>query len=269
MNRTIYAAMLLAGMSLASLPAQAIEFDFGGGLNPLNDTAFQSNANTSTLQVLSVVPPGNQPQNVQCIICGTQQPQQDGSFGYNNYKQGGNITTFATSSTSSFAANGHGAEIDNNVLGDGYTGSFLRTFFAAQLLQNAVINVGIDVNTANGAGPEILDRFVVVDLANKTIIADTGIINLSLPPTNNGNGFPDYLITGFDINRNDISSNTQLLFLARWHNTSDGPESFFLVPTIAAVPGPIVGAGPVGLAAAGLFGLNFWRRRRNGGSLPA
>jgi hypothetical protein len=36
-----------------------------------------------------------------------------------------------------------------------------------------------------------------------------------------------------------------------------------------SVPGPVVGAGLPGLAAMGMFGLNFWRRRRNGGSLPA
>jgi hypothetical protein len=37
-----------------------------------------------------------------------------------------------------------------------------------------------------------------------------------------------------------------------------------------AVPGPIAGAGIPGIIAAcgGMFGLNFWRRRRNG-SLPA
>jgi hypothetical protein len=36
-----------------------------------------------------------------------------------------------------------------------------------------------------------------------------------------------------------------------------------------SVPGPVVGAGLPGLAAMGMFGLNFWRRRRNGASLPA
>jgi hypothetical protein len=41
--------------------------------------------------------------------------------------------------------------------------------------------------------------------------------------------------------------------------------------TTVSVPGPIVGAGVPGLVAAcgGLFGFNFFRRRRNNGGLPA
>ena len=52
--------------------------------------------------------------------------------------------------------------------------------------------------------------------------------------------------------------------------SNDGADSFLAFQQ-SAVPGPIVGAGIPGMIAAcgGLFGLNFWRRRRNGGTLPA
>jgi len=52
--------------------------------------------------------------------------------------------------------------------------------------------------------------------------------------------------------------------------TNDGAESFLAFSQAAAVPAPIVGAGLPGLVSAclGLFGLNWYRRRRNGG-LPA
>lgn len=255
--------LLLAAAAICALsaPAYALEFDFGGGTNPLLDTAFQSNANTSTLIVGGPIPAGNQPQNIQCIICGTNQPQQDGLFAYNNYQQGGNISSFAASSTASFAANGHGDQLANNILGTGYEVSFLKAFLLANL--PGVINVGIDVNTATGAGPEILNRFVVVDLENKIILADTGVINKALPTLNNGSGFPDYTISGFNIDRNDLQADSRIAFIGLWSNTSDGAESFFLVPQ--AVPGPVVGAGIPGVLAAcmALWGFARNRRRRN------
>jgi hypothetical protein len=49
-------------------------------------------------------------------------------------------------------------------------------------------------------------------------------------------------------------------------SSTDGPESFL---AFNAVPGPVVGAGIPGLMALGMFGLHFWRRRRNGAHLPA
>jgi len=51
--------------------------------------------------------------------------------------------------------------------------------------------------------------------------------------------------------------------------SNDGADSFLAFAQSAAVPGPVVGAGIPGLVAAcgGMFGLNFWRRRRNGGNL--
>jgi len=254
MKKLLAAAAILGALSV---PAYADTFDFGGGTVLGNDPIFSSNQFTSTLTVAGPIPIGNQPLNVECIICGTHQPQQDATFGYNNYKQGGNISTFATSSTSQLG----GVQLDNNTLGTGYAASFLKLFLLANL--PGTINIGIDVNTAQGAGPEILERFVVVDLVNKVIIADTGQIHMSLPTLNNGTGFPDYTISGFDIDRNDIQADTQLAFLARWSNTSDGAESFFLVPQ--AVPGPVVGAGIPGILSAcfALWGMARYRRKRN------
>jgi hypothetical protein len=263
MKRLTLAAVLLAGTAFASLPANAATFDFGG-------TLWTSNNDTSQLTVAGPIPAGNQPLNIQCIICGTQQPQQDGLFGYNNYKQGGNITTFSASSTSGFDANGHGTQLDNNTLGTGYDGSFLRAYLLANSDFTGTLNVGIDVNTATGAGPEVLERFAVVAIINgvPTLLADTGPITQALPTLNNGSGFPDYTISGFNLDRADILAATQILFLARWSNTSDGAESFFLVPV--PVPGPLAGAGIPGIVAAlGMLGLNWRRRRKLTGGLPA
>jgi len=253
MRQYMLAAAVLG--ALAS-PAYSLEFDFGGGLISGDNIAYQSNNNTSLLTVAGPIPAGNQPQNIQCIICGTNQPQQDGTFGYNNYKQGGNITSFAASSTSELG----GVQLDNNILGSGYAVSFLKLFLLANL--PGVLNVGIDVNTATGAGPEILNRFVVVDIANKIILADTGVINMALPTLNNGTGFPDYTISGFNIDRNDLQADSRIAFIGLWSNTSDGAESFFLVPQ--AVPGPVVGAGIPGVlaACAALWGFARNRRRR-------
>lgn len=252
-------------LALSLLPASAQADLLFGGFD------FATTVSTGQLTVGGPIPAGNQPQNIVCIICGTNQPQQDstgaGPFPYNNYQQGGNIVQFLASSTSTFAANGHGDQLANNTLGTGYLQSFLLAYAIAN---NAInLNVGIDVNTATGQGAEILNRFAVVDVANKTLLADTGVINMALPTLNNGSGFPDYTISGFDINRGDINANTQIGFLALWSNASDGAESFFLTPV--AVPGPIAGAGLPGLIAAcfGLFGLNKWRRRRNTHGLPA
>lgn len=51
----------------------------------------------------------------------------------------------------------------------------------------------------------------------------------------------------------------QLIFFARISGANDGPDSFFLVPSV--VPGPVAGAGLPGLMLAfGMAGL-FLRRK--------
>ena len=241
MKKLCLAAALLACTAITPVKADTI-----GG--------FSTTVNTSTLTLVTTPPPGNQPQNIQCLICGTNQPQQDPLFGYNNYQQTGNETAFKEFSD----ATPGGTQLAQDTLGTAYSQAFLLAFLAGQ-----TFNVGIDVNTATGQGAENLLFFAMIDVFNHTILAQY-IGPTPLPTANNGTGFPDYFLTGFDINRADINANSQIEFYAAWSNQSDGAESFFLTPA-AAVPGPIVGAGIPGLIAAmmALFGINRARRRRN------
>jgi hypothetical protein len=250
MRNILLAATALMGLAL---PAQADIISLLG---------YSDNAFTSALQLIAVPPPGNQPLNTPCLICGTQQPQQPADFGYNNYKQGGNQTAFSDFST---AALGH-QQLGDDVQGTPYLVSFLRAFLLSQLDLNGKLDVGIDVNTGTGQGPEVLERFVVVDVVNKNILADYNpLVGTPLPTANNGTGFPDYVLSGFNIDRNDLQPDSQIEFYARWSNASDGAESFFLVPTPGAdvsTPEPM----SLALMGVGLLGLGFVRRVSRPGS---
>jgi len=237
---------LLSGMALALcllLPAPA---------HADNITLFAVTASTDNLSLVAVPPPGNQPLNTPCLICGTAQPQQPANFGYNNYFQNGNESSFIEFSSATV-----GAKLQQDTLGTGYDVSFLRAFLVSQIADN--FNIGIDVNTGTGQGPEVLERFAILNLTQHTILSQY-IGPTALPTLNNGSGFPDYILSGFDIDRNDIALGDQLLFYARWSNTSDGAESFFLVPEINPIPAPTLGSGLVGLLM--LSGLIGWHRLR-------
>ena len=122
MNRTtLAAALLLASTATATLPAKADTFVTLGG-QQWNIT------NTQILSLTAVVPGGNQPLNVQCIICGENQPQQSATFGYTDFHNAGNQTSEVYFSTQVPG----GANPGTDTVGIGYDGSFLRAYLPQQ-----------------------------------------------------------------------------------------------------------------------------------------
>jgi len=238
------AAALLASVTLS--PAATIDL-------------FAVTGSTSTLTLSPVVPGGNQPLNNPCLICGTNQPAQPAGFGYNNFQAQGNISDYLMFSTATV-----GGSLSQDQLGTGYTvgdGSILRAFLLAQA-SGTTFSVGIDVNDTGVA--QTLESFYFLNLTDMTVLASysPGPGGTPLLAPNNGTGFPDYTLSGFDINRGDISLGDQVIFFARWSGANDGPESFFLVPTPqAAVPE----ASTWLMMIAGFLGVGgmAYRRRRN------
>ena len=199
----------------------------------------------TTLSLDAVVPGGNQPLNVQCIICGDNQPQQDASFGYTNFKNSGNLDDAIFFSTNVSGGGNPGVD----TLGIPYDGSFLRAFLEGGG-NLPTFSVGIDVNDTGQA--QTLEAFALLNVTQHTVLAQFSLLQPGgalIPSVNNGTGFPDYTLSGFNITPGvDIQAGDQLIFYARISGANDGPDSFFLIPQ--PVPGPAVGAGIPGVIAA-------------------
>src|SRR5262245_28467657 len=189
---------------------------------------------------------GPQSSSNPCIIAATQ-CQQPGGFGFNNFSSSGAISSYNMYSTTPTAT------IPDGVPGIPYTVAQIDA-----VTNNLPFVVAIDVNTTQAAG-ETLQLFeVIVNGAvayNFVGPAAIGGIN------NNGNGFGDWTLGVIDLS--GFADNASVLFHAVWTGASDGGESFFIVG-VAAVPGPIVGAGLPGLimACGGLLALGRRRRKQ-------
>lgn len=244
MRKVLLAAALLAS---AALPAKA-DITLGGQNWSFNGV--------DTLQLTAVVPGGNQPLNVQCVICGENQPQQSPTFGYTDFHNAGNQSSEVYFSTNVSG----GANPGTDTLGIPYDGSFLRNYLIQSGDPTLTFTIGIDANDTNQA--QTLTSFFLLNFTTHTVLA--AFINGApgnIASAHNGTGFPDYTLGSFNITvGQDIHAGDQLAFFARIDGANDGPDSFFIQPS--PVPGPIVGAGLPGAIAGGLFMLGLARRRR-------
>lgn len=238
------ALMVIAlASAMATLPASAVTL---GGQN--------WTGTGTTLVLTPTVPGGNQPQNIQCIICGDNQPQQQANFGYTNFQNNGgqaNILEFSTNVSG-------GGNPGSDTIGIPYDGSFLRSYLVNVGDPTLTFSVGIDVNDNNTA--QTLESFYLLNFTTKTVLASfttpTEILS-----QNNGTGFPDYTLSLFSIALgSDISIGDQLIFFARISGANDGPDSFFLIP--GQQPNVVPLPGAVWLFGGGLAGLAWLMRKR-------
>jgi len=241
MKKLILAAGLLAGTALASVPAQA-------------DTL---------LTFSTLANPVVQSESAPCIICATMQAHNPAGFGFNNFintgqTDGGNFFSTALVGGSLASGNEAGAV------------PYTTSQIIAALANHISFGVAIDVNSAEGGNPPTIMSLDEFDLfrvdANNTNLERLAHFTgpQAMPDVRPGNGKGDYLLSGFDLT--GLNAGDKLIFRAQFSGGTDGGDSFYLVPFAngVPVPGPVVGAGLPGLLAAcgGMFGLNFYRRRR-------
>ena len=194
---------------------------------------------------------GPQSESAPCIIAGTE-CKEPADFGYNNFKQTGNRTSYDVWSTTPTPA--------PNAQVDGPVGTFAYTVGQITGVVGTSFSVAIDVNTADGG--ETLNLFEVWNRTTDTLLYSyTGPTNIA-QGINNGNGWGDWTLG--TISLLGLPTDTRIQFHAVWSGASDGAESFFLLPT-NPIPEPETYA--MMLAGLGLLGFVARRRRQSFGNV--
>jgi PEP-CTERM motif len=144
-----------------------------------------------------------------------------------------------------------------------YTVGTLLDVLAAS--KSTGFTIGIDVNTAKGQPIEILDSFTM-DILGSNVTGTGCATNVEFcfgtPDhpfvlTNNGNGFSDSLLFGFDLA--GFATSAIVAFNAVVEQASDGREQFFIIP---AGTTPIPEPATLFLVGSGLVGIGAWGRKR-------
>jgi hypothetical protein len=278
MKKTILAAaILLAGAAITAMPAQA-EF-------VLNDFTFADLGATGF---------GNAPR----LLTLQNTPNQSGAV-VSNGGATGFLSPITIDDANNFAISGTVCTSNGTCSGGGLrTGANESTLVNVTALwtSGAQVGVGLDTNQTGSTGALLFSELVLNIYSSTGALLgtfggnDPVLISEALLALQQGNGnsvFNLGLTAGEQAEFNTLlaalppGSSIFAGLAAAFGCTpapcvgdsNDGADSFLAFAQSAAVPipGPIAGAGLPGLIAAcgGLFGLNWWRRRRQSGNLPA